>query len=218
MQLTVPPSVTQNFARAKSLLGRNEPVRALEAFISAINAFEAAQIVGRARAGVAFAVNAVLDAAKRPAAVLAGRPPLTMAEAARLTARMYGLRFTVPYDIVIASCGGSPKDICLYQAQKGLTTAVQCVRPGGRVLLLAECGQGIGDAEYLEYARSFPDAATLITAFESGTFRMGAHKAYLFARLSAKCELVLHSALAPETLASCTLLIMAGNTCEFTGS
>lgn len=61
MQLTVPPTVAQNFARAKSLLGRNEPVRALEALISAINTFEAAQILGRARAGVEFSIQECVD-------------------------------------------------------------------------------------------------------------------------------------------------------------
>ncbi|SBV95597.1 putative Tetratricopeptide repeat family protein [uncultured delta proteobacterium] len=62
MQLTVPPTVAQNFARAKSLLGRNEPVRALEALVSAINTFEAAEVLGRARAGVEFSIQECVDA------------------------------------------------------------------------------------------------------------------------------------------------------------
>lgn len=62
MQLTVPPTVAQNFARAKSLFGRNEPVRALEALISAINTYEAAQVLGRARAGVEFSIQECVDA------------------------------------------------------------------------------------------------------------------------------------------------------------
>jgi nickel-dependent lactate racemase len=35
------------------------------------------------------------------------------------------------YDIVIASAGGYPKDINLYQAQKGLTNAAAICKPGG---------------------------------------------------------------------------------------
>ena len=57
MQLTVPPTVAQDFARTKSLLGRNETIRALEAFTSGLNTFEAAHVLGRARAGVEFTIQ-----------------------------------------------------------------------------------------------------------------------------------------------------------------
>lgn len=49
MQLAVPPSVTQNIARAQSLVKRGEPIRALEALLAALDLFEPAQIVGKAR-------------------------------------------------------------------------------------------------------------------------------------------------------------------------
>ena len=49
MQITVPPNVTQNLARAKSLIGRNEPARALEALIQGIYLYEEAKVLGRGR-------------------------------------------------------------------------------------------------------------------------------------------------------------------------
>ena len=61
MQLTVPPTVTQNMARAKSLLARNEPVRALDALLSAINTFESAEVMGRARSGVEISLRECVD-------------------------------------------------------------------------------------------------------------------------------------------------------------
>lgn len=61
MQLTVPPTVTQNFARVKSLMARGEPVRAIDAFLTAINTFESAQVVGRARSGVEFSIQECVD-------------------------------------------------------------------------------------------------------------------------------------------------------------
>ena len=109
------------------------------------------------------------------------------------------------FDIVIASCGGSPKDICLYQAQKALDAARRCAGKNGKILLVAECAQGIGDERYLEYARNFSDHASLLRDFENQTFRMGAHKAYLFSRVAATHEIVLHTALSQEDLASCLL-------------
>ena len=156
-------------------------------------------------AGVALAVNVVLDAAKRPVLIMAGLPPAVMREASRRTGELYGLRFSEPYDIVIASCGGLPKDLCLYQAQKGLTTAAQCAAPGAKIILLAKCEQGIGDKRYHEYVRKFTNAESLMKTFTAGTFAMGAHKAFLFARVTTRFTVVLQSDLPETTLAECLL-------------
>lgn len=156
-------------------------------------------------AGVALAVNVVVDAHKRPVAILAGLPSLVLREASRRTAKLYGLPLGKPYDIVIASCGGLPKDICLYQAQKGLATAVQCAAPKAKLMLVAKCEQGIGDRAYHEYVRQFADAKSLKEAFENGPFAMGAHKAYLFARATTRFTVALQTDLPPEQLAACHL-------------
>ena len=62
MQFVVPPSVSQNMARAKSLLGRGAIVRALSALLTAIDLFESAQIVGRARSGTEIVLRECVDA------------------------------------------------------------------------------------------------------------------------------------------------------------
>lgn len=156
-------------------------------------------------AGVAMSVNVVLDASKRPLAIFVGSPPKVMRAAARITAQVYGLAYEHPYDIVIASCGGAPKDICLYQAQKGLSSAVQCAAPNGKLLLVAQCAQGIGDEVYHDYVRRFPCARALKKDFESGAFRMGAHKAFLFARVTTMFEVVVQSDLGADVLGECQL-------------
>lgn len=61
MQLTVPPTVSQNLARVKSLVARGEPVRAIDALLAAIHTYEDAQVVGRARSGVEFAIQECVD-------------------------------------------------------------------------------------------------------------------------------------------------------------
>lgn len=61
MQLSVPPTVTQNLARVKSLIGRGEPVRALDAFLAAVNEFEAAHVAGRARSGTEISIHECVD-------------------------------------------------------------------------------------------------------------------------------------------------------------
>ena len=46
--------------------------------------------------------------------------------------------------MVIASPGGRPKDINLYQAQKTLDNVAGAVRDGGVVILVARCREGFG--------------------------------------------------------------------------
>lgn len=161
---------------------------------------EAGRIVG-----VNLAVNVALDAQNKITALFAGDPAAVLRAAARKTRELYGLKLEKPFDIVIASCGGMPKDICLYQAQKGLDAASRCAGENGKILLVAECSQGVGDARYATYVRRFADHAAVVRDFERGPFLMGAHKAYLFSRAAVRHELVLHTALSDEILARCLL-------------
>lgn len=49
----------------------------------------------------------------------------------------------VPFDIVITSNSGYPLDLNLYQSVKGMSAAAQIVRPGGDIIVAAECWDGI---------------------------------------------------------------------------
>ena len=47
-----------------------------------------------------------------------------------------------PYDIVVTTNGGYPLDQNLYQTVKGMSAAAQIVKPGGAILVAAECSDG----------------------------------------------------------------------------
>jgi len=72
----------------------------------------------------------------------AGKPSAVLESCAAMCAKVYGVAIEEKFDIVVASCGGYPKDICLYQAQKGLNLASHALKPGGHILLLAASPQG----------------------------------------------------------------------------
>lgn len=66
----------------------------------------------------------------------------------------------------IASCGGFPNDINLYQATKALTNAALATEPGGVIILVAACPEGAGAAEFADWLRystlaEFTDALRL---------------------------------------------------------
>lgn len=158
------------------------------------------------RAGIDLAVNVILNPAKEVVGLVAGRPSETMFQGAKIAAQVYGLAFDEPFDIVVASCGGTPKDICLYQAQKGLNMASLCAREGGKIILLAKCAQGIGDDVYFDYVRRFSSPCEQLKEFKEVGFRIGAHKSFLFSRTLTHHEVVIQSELDEKTLAQCHLV------------
>jgi nickel-dependent lactate racemase len=54
-------------------------------------------------------------------------------------------------ELVIASCGGSPHDINMIQAHKALETASRACTDGGTIILLAECADGLGRVDFLNW-------------------------------------------------------------------
>ena len=75
------------------------------------------------------------------------------------------------YDVVVTTNSGFPLDMNLYQAVKGMSGAARIVRPGGTIIIAAECSDGVppegnfrpllhsrrSATELLEMVRSFPE-------------------------------------------------------------
>jgi nickel-dependent lactate racemase len=57
-------------------------------------------------------------------------------------------------DLVIASCGGYPHDINMIQAHKTLEAASHACRDGGTIVLLAECSDGLGRGDFIDWFNS----------------------------------------------------------------
>ena len=156
-------------------------------------------------AGIDLAVNVVLDADKNVVQMLAGEPIKVLEKGAKTCSEIYGVGIDEKFDIVIASCGGHPKDICLYQAQKGLNLASQALKPGGHILLLAAAPQGVGDDIYFDYVSQFTTPEEVMRDFKKIGFQMGAHKAYLFGRTLTNFDVAISTDLDPGILTKCHL-------------
>ncbi|RJP64067.1 MAG: hypothetical protein C4532_19780 [Candidatus Abyssobacteria bacterium SURF_17] len=50
--------------------------------------------------------------------------------------------------MVVTTAAGYPLDTTYYQAIKGLVGALDILRPGGSIILAAECSQGLGSIEF----------------------------------------------------------------------
>jgi lactate racemase len=70
-------------------------------------------------------------------------------------------------DAVITSSAGYPLDLTFYQCLKGLTAAKHVAKPGAKMLLLAECAEGIGSPEYARMLRNYRGHAEFLKEIEN---------------------------------------------------
>jgi len=92
-----------------------------------------------------FLVNVTLNKDKEIIAVFSGR----VKEAHACGCAFVKDRAMVPvghlFDIVITTNSGYPLDLNLYQSVKGMSAAAKVVKPGGAIILAAECRDGLPD-------------------------------------------------------------------------
>lgn len=67
--------------------------------------------------------------------------------------RLYSVPLERPADLAVVSCGGHPKDLNFVQAHKSLDYAVNALRPGGTLILLAACPDGFGHPDFEDWLR-----------------------------------------------------------------
>lgn len=66
-------------------------------------------------------------------------------------ARLHTVELMEGRPFVIVSCGGFPHDINIIQAHKSLDAAAAVCTDGGTIILLAECPDGLGRADFLHW-------------------------------------------------------------------
>ena len=87
----------------------------------------------------AFIVNAVFTPEGHLAKFVAGHWYDAWREGCKYVEEIFGVAITAKADLVIASAGGFPKDINLYQGSKTIDNAFMAVKDDGVIILLLEC-------------------------------------------------------------------------------
>jgi nickel-dependent lactate racemase len=98
-----------------------------------------------------LAVHAILDSHGQVCDLLVGRGQAHFRQACARHAAHCEVASDRQYDLVLASCGGLPKDINFIQSHKSIHHAADFVRDGGRLIVLAECRDGIGSHTFLPW-------------------------------------------------------------------
>ncbi|WP_308694822.1 nickel-dependent lactate racemase [uncultured Sutterella sp.] len=141
-----------------------------------------------------FLFNAILNAKHEFLKIFAGDYIKAHKEACKFVDKVYGCEIPKEADLVIASCGGYPKDINVYQMQKTMDNAACAVRKGGVVILLAECIEGSGSAKLEETFRRLGTPEAIRKELEDN-FQIGANKAFAITRPISKAKFILVTAL-----------------------
>ena len=108
-------------------------------------------------AKLAFIVNVVLNAEKKPIFAVAGEVEAAHKRGTDFISSLCAAK-AVPADIVISTNGGYPLDQNVYQSFKGMTAAEATVREGGVIIMLALSNDGIGGDHFYHQLADEPDA------------------------------------------------------------
>lgn len=148
-----------------------------------------------------YLFNVVLNAKKEIVGIFSGDLFNAHREGAKLVDSMYKVKVK-PADIVVASCGGFPKDINLYQAHKALENAALAVKDGGIIILLAECYEGVGHEKMESWLVSAKGVDEPIERLRKEGFQLGPHKVMRIALIRKKARIFLVSNSLPSGFAS----------------
>jgi nickel-dependent lactate racemase len=148
--------------------------------------------------GVDLALNAILNHHRQIVVALAGDPYHVMKVGIPFSRQVCQVAVPDFYGLMIVSPGGYPKDINVYQAQKGLKHSALVTRSGGTIILAAACPEGPGSQHYEEWMVGKRSYGEVIQKFNTEGFRIGPHKAYLIARDASKINLRFYSEMDAE--------------------
>jgi nickel-dependent lactate racemase len=128
-------------ARAEGVeLGRLDGNPVHESFMEAVGKIDPA-----------FAISAIVNDAGEAVDLFCGDWKESHRAACDKYAADHTIKIAEKRPLVIASCGGAPHDINMIQAHKTMETASRACTDGGTIVLLAECADGLGRKDFLNW-------------------------------------------------------------------
>ena len=124
-----------------------------------------------------FVINTVADASGCLVDAYAGEMNAVFLKGAEVAKSLFSLEIGDMFDVLLVSAGGFPKDRNLYQASKTIDNSYRAVVPGGKLILVAECREGIGDPYFEDWMNRYASYEAAEEAIKTN-FVLGGHKAF----------------------------------------
>ncbi len=105
--------------------------------------------------GGALALNTVIDDQRRLAFVNFGEIVASHLEAVAFMRPFAEVRTGRRFKTVVTSSAGYPLDKTLYQTIKGVVGAIEILEPGGDLIIVSRCDEGLGSPDYVEAQRRY---------------------------------------------------------------
>jgi nickel-dependent lactate racemase len=104
-----------------------------------------------AEAAPSFLINTVTDESGRVVRLYAGDWRVAHRLACAEYADSHTIKIKERRAVVVVSAGGAPHDLNLIQAHKALEMASHACEEGGHIILVAECAEGLGRADFIKW-------------------------------------------------------------------
>jgi nickel-dependent lactate racemase len=142
-----------------------------------------------------FLLNVALNRNKEITGVFAGEMLAAHAEGCNFVNKLSMVPVPELYDVVVTTNSGYPLDQNLYQSIKGLSAAAQIVRPGGAILLVTACEDGLPN--HGRYAALLKEAESPVKVLEMlsqpGFIQPDQWQVQIQAQIQMKAEVFLYS-------------------------
>jgi nickel-dependent lactate racemase len=103
-----------------------------------------------AKLGPVLALNTVIDEHRRLSFVNFGEVVQSHLDAVDFIRRYAVVPVARRFATVVTSAAGYPLDKTYYQTVKGMVAPIDILAPGGDLIIVSECGEGLGSAEYVQ--------------------------------------------------------------------
>ncbi|AIF53159.1 nickel-dependent lactate racemase [Pelosinus sp. UFO1] len=150
----------------------------------------------------------VVTAEGRIAGAVAGHYQAAHDKGRELIDAIDGVTIQEKADLVIASAGGSPKDVNLYQSIKTLINAREATKLGGTMIILTESPEGLGgNAEVQDMILGYDTVLEREDALRAD-YSISKYVGYYFCESADKFDLLLVSSLDPDLLKKANIKIV----------
>jgi nickel-dependent lactate racemase len=147
-----------------------------------------------AMAKVDFVLNVVMNSKRELVKAFAGDLERVFSEGIKLFDEMYRVQVDRRADIVVVSPGGDPADVNLFLAYQSVDNAVEVVKRGGVIILVAELAEGHGNQDFYEWMTRFPDVKAVEKEIKRN-FTVGGSAAYYYMKALQKARIILVSSM-----------------------
>lgn len=145
-----------------------------------------------------FMINLAMNPDGKLCKIFAGNWMSSWLECCKYIDEMYKVEISKKADIVIAGCGGYPKDMSMYQSTKVVDNVEGAVKEGGTIILISQCCEGGGPDEYFGWSK-FLETGNLDEELRKN-FNIPGYVFYQNCEVAGRINLVLLSSIAKEKL------------------